>query len=64
MESERYYHLGGRQTNTVRSFPGYARSSFLLEWSKTKDAGMVNVVAGNVLANDKLVFYEGLNQGR
>ena len=31
--------------------------------SKTKDAGMVNVVAGNLLPNDKLVFYEGLNQG-
>jgi len=58
--------LGATEANTVRSFPGYARSSFLQEWSKTKDAGMVNVrvVAGNLLANDKLVFYGDLNQGR
>jgi len=64
MENERHYNLGGREANTVRSFPGNGPSSFLWEWSKTKDAEMVNVIAGNLLANDKLVFYGGLNQGR
>jgi hypothetical protein len=35
-----------------------------LEWSKTKDVGIANVVAENLLVDDKLVFYGDLDQGR
>ena len=53
--------VGEGEANTVRRLPGYARSSLLI--------GKVNVVAGNLLANDKLtdkllVVYGSLNQGR